>query len=193
MEEARSLAQELAAEPGYFPQVAAGFVAFEQGDREQAARHFRQAARLRAGAALPHAYLARSLVETEIEQGRLPLRPELAAEAQTALHEAVRINPGLQPAFATLGLVEHYGGGDDAHASAALLKAIELDPRDFASRLMAGLVLEHQGQPELAARELSSVVQNSRRLELVREARERLETLQPRLNPSVGGFDRPQR
>jgi predicted TPR repeat methyltransferase len=98
-----------------------------------------------------------------------------------------------------LGIVENQRGRPDA-AAEALAKAIELDPRDFGSRLLAGSVLERQGHREAAAVELRVVAENSRRLELVREAKERLTQLErngrwPRNPPSQSPVpaDRPIR
>lgn len=186
--EARDRARRLAPDPGYYPQLAAGFLAFEDGDRDFAARHFRAAAGARPTDPLSRAYLARSLIESEIELGRLPLEAGRAAEARSALQEAIRLNPMLQPAHATLGLVEHYGGGDPGRASTALEAAIRLDPRDFGSRLLAGVVYERLGRGDRARSELQAVLESSRRLELVREARERLERLNP---PQSLDFQRP--
>lgn len=171
-EDARREAGRLGQLPGYYPNLAAGFLAFESGDRDRATEHFRKAVLARPDAPLAQAYLARSLVESELELGLVPPDAKLD-EARTALRQAVGLNPALQPAYATLGIVENHSGRPDA-AVEALSKAIELDPRDFGSRLLAGSVLERQGRREAAAVELRVVAENSRRLELVREAKERL-------------------
>jgi tetratricopeptide (TPR) repeat protein len=162
---------------GYFPALARGVAAFEGGDKGLAARHFRDAIAARRDSALARAYLARSLVEGQLAEFGPALSREAASEAREALREATRLNPDLQPAFATLGLVEHYGGGDPAAAATALGRALELDPRDFTTRYVAALVHERRGRPSEARRELRLVAENSRRPDLVREAVERLRRL----------------
>lgn len=118
-----------------------GMIELQEGHTDQARKWFREAAALHSDDFLTFYYA-----------GALGLRgePSELAEAATALHECLRLNPAFAPAMVSLSEVEVRQGNLD-EAMRLALSAVQSDPRNIAFRLNASEV-------RMARKELTAAV-----------------------------------
>ncbi len=172
----------LSSAAGYYPQLATGFLAFESSRKSAAVAAFRAALQERPDSAIAMAYLGRSLVDEALSQhDSLPSATEV--DARRILNEAIRRQPGLQPALAALAAVGFYGTGEPAEARGWLTRALELDPGDARSEFLAGLLSVRERRWEDARKHFEVVAAQTRVPGLSEQAAERLAQLPGVLPP----------
>jgi tetratricopeptide (TPR) repeat protein len=129
-----------------------GFLAFREGDLEEAGKWYEQAVKLDSQSFLAHYYYA----AIAIRQGLLADR---AGQIETSLRAATKLNPLFAPAFDRLAVF--YGmqhkNLDEAHTLS--LMAIQLDPGEVGYRIDAANILLEMERPADAIAALQNALQ----------------------------------
>jgi predicted Zn-dependent protease len=150
---------------------AMGFLAFREGNLEEAERWYEQAVKLDSQSFLAYYYYA------AIAMGEGP-RADRAAQIEASLRAATKLNPSFAPAFDQLAAL--YGmqhkNLDEAHTLS--LMAVQLDPSNIGFRLNAANVLLQMERPKDAIAVLQHAMKLATNPEQAAAIQRRLESLQ---------------
>jgi Tfp pilus assembly protein PilF len=112
-----------------------GYLAFKQGQMEEARKWYEQAVKLDSQSYLAHYYFA------AMSMSAGPMNAETEKQVETSLKAAIKLNPAFAPTYDRLAVF--YGmrkeNLDDAHMMS--LQAVQLDPANVAYRVNAASVL----------------------------------------------------
>jgi Tfp pilus assembly protein PilF len=112
-----------------------GYLAFKQGQMEEARKWYEQAVKLDSQSYLAHYYFAAMAMSAG------PMSPETAKQVETSLKAAIKLNPGFAPPYDRLAVFyeTRRENLDEAHLMS--LQAVQLDPANVGYRVNAASVL----------------------------------------------------
>jgi tetratricopeptide (TPR) repeat protein len=120
-----------------------GYLAYHEGNLEEAARYYEQAVQLDSRSALAHYYYAMVSMQKGFSE-------ENATQIESSLRTSIQLNPEFAPAFDRLAQFCARHNGNLEEADLLNLKAIELEPASIAFRLNRANLLMQMKRPNEA-------------------------------------------
>ena len=148
-----------------------GFLAFCEGNFEEAAKWYEQAVNLDSQSYLAHYYFAVSAM-----RGSLSSHP--SAQIEASLRSAIKLNPSFAPAFDQLASFYRAQHKSLQEASSFNLAAIELDPSDINFRMNRAYLLMEMERPVDAITVLQAAMKLSGKPEQRLLLQNRLQSIQ---------------